>query len=104
MVKTEIFEEILSAVSRETEIAPERIASNDTTEEAVDARYILVYMLHKKGFYASTIAPFIRHRKRSVNRILSDFENRLSVSPIMRICLNRLETNDYHIEDSRSAP
>ncbi len=104
MVKSEIFEEILSAVSRETEITPERIASNDTTEEAVDARYILVYMLHKKGFYASTIAPLIQHRKRSVNRILSDFENRLSVSPIMRICLNRLDPNDYHIEGSRSAP
>lgn len=102
MVKTEIFKEILSAVSHITEIAPERIASNDTTEEAVDARYILVYILHKKGFYASTIAPYIGHRKRSVNRIISDFENRLSSSPMMQIFLKKLELNGFNTEGHRS--
>ena len=91
MVKTEIFAELMSAVSSETEIPPEVIASGDRSAEAVDARYLLVYLLHRRGFYASTIAPFLGHRKRSINHILSDFEHRLSVTPMMQVCLERLK-------------
>lgn len=92
MCKTEIFAEILSAVSYETEVPESLITSSDRTAEVVDARYLLVYFLSRRGFYASMIAPFIKQRKRSVNHIISNFESRLNHSPIMRVYFERLRT------------
>lgn len=92
MCKTKIFAEILSAVSTETEVPESLIASLDRTTEVVDARYLLVYFLSRRGFYPSMIAPMIKHKKRSINHILCNFDRRLSVSPMMRISYERLKT------------
>lgn len=92
MLRAAIFAEILSSVSSETEVPEAVIASPNRSAEAVDARYLLVYFLYKKGFYPSMIAPFIKHQKRSVSRMLADFEHRLSVSPFMRMCFERLKS------------
>ena len=90
MSRAAIFAEILSSVSKETEVSESVIASPDRSAEAVDARYLLVYFLYKRGFYPSMIAPFIKHQKRSVTRMLADFEHRLSGSPFLRTCFERL--------------
>ena len=92
MSRSTVFAEILSLVSSETEVPEAVIASQNKSAEAVDARYLLVYFLYKKGFYPSMIAPFIKHQKRSVSRMLADFEHRLSISPFMRICFERLKS------------
>lgn len=93
MLKLQIFAKLSEAVSKETGIAVEDIASTDRREEVVDARYVLVYLLHLEGFYASMIAPLIGIKKRSVNRIISDFEHRLCVSPMMRIVFEHLKSS-----------
>mgnify|MGYP001263488101 CR=1 FL=1 len=93
MLKLQIFAKLSEAVSEETGIAVEDIASTDRREEVVDARYVLVYLLHLEGFYASMIAPLIGIKKRSVNRIISDFEHRLCVSPMMRIVFEHLKSS-----------
>ena len=93
MLKLQIFAKLSEAVSRETGIAVEVITSTDRREEVVDARYMLVYLLHLEGFYASMIAPLVGVKKRSVNRIVSDFEHRLSVSPMMRVIFARLKSS-----------
>lgn len=90
MCKTEIFAKILHVVSEETEVPESDIVSGSRSAEAVDARYILVYFLCRRGFYASTIAPFLNCRKRSVNHMMSDFESRMKNSPMMRLCFDRL--------------
>lgn len=92
MLKLQIFAKLSEAVSRETGIAVSVITSSDRREEVVDARYMLVYLLHLEGFYASMIAPLIGVKKRSVNRIISDFEHRLCVSPMMRVMFERLKS------------
>lgn len=92
MSRTAIFAEILSSVSKETEVPESVIASSARSAEAVDARYLLVFFLWKRGFYPSMIAPYINHRKRSVSRMLADFEHRLSISPFMRMCFERLKS------------
>lgn len=91
MCKSEIYAQILSAVSDETEVPESLIASPDRAAEVVDARYLLVYFLARRGFYASMIAPMIGHKKRSINYILSNFERRLSSSPMMRLCYEHLK-------------
>lgn len=90
MIKLQIFAKVLGEVSEETGIPQDVIASDYRGAEAVDARYLLVYFLHRRGFYASMIAPLIGHRKRSVNHIVSDFENRMNNSPMMRLYFERL--------------
>lgn len=90
MLKLHIFAKFLAAVADETGVEASVIASGDRSAEAVDARYLLVYFLSRRGFYASTTAPLIGIRKRSVNRILSDFEDRMSRSPMMQLSFARL--------------
>lgn len=92
MLKLQIFAKFLAAVADETGVEASVIASGDRSAEAVDARYLLVYFLSRRGFYASTTAPLIGINKRSVNRILSDFEDRMSRSPMMQISFARLHT------------
>lgn len=76
MCKSEIFAEILQAVSQETEISPEQILSPKKDEETVDARYLLVYFLSRNGFCSSRIASCIHKDIRTVNLILTCFEER----------------------------
>ncbi len=90
MLKLQIFAKFLAAVAEETGVEASIIASGDRSAEAVDARYLLVYFLARRGFYASMIAPLIGHRKRSVNHILSGFEERMRNSPLMRMSFDRL--------------
>lgn len=90
-MKSEIFAELLEAVSRETEVPADLITGCDKKAETVDARYLLVYLLRRRGLYPSMIAPMVGLKKRAVNHILSDFDVRLSVTPLMRLYLARLE-------------
>ena len=92
MSRSTVFAEILSLVSEETEVPEAVIASPNRSAEAVDARYLLVYFLWKRGFYPSMIAPFINHQKRSVSRMHADFEHRLSIPPFMRMCFELLKS------------
>lgn len=90
MCKRDIFAEILKDVSEVTEVPEDIIASGDRCAESVDARYLLVYFLHRRGFYASAISKFIGHRKRSVNQMISNFETRMQNAPMMRVDFERL--------------
>jgi len=92
MLKLQIFAKFLAAVADETGVEASVIVSGDRSAEAVDARYLLVYFLARKGFYASTTAPLIRRTKRSVNHMLSDFEGRMNRSPMMQLSFSRLHT------------
>lgn len=59
MCKSEIFAEILEAVSRETEVSAAQILGNSKQMEVVDARSILVKLLSGKGFYPEQIAKLM---------------------------------------------
>lgn len=85
MCKSEIFAEILQAVSRETEVSAKQILGDSKQMDIVDARYLLVYFLYSKGFYPSLIAKRINKTKRAVNYILTKFSDRLSTGKMLRI-------------------
>lgn len=85
MCKSEIFAEILEAVSRETEVSAARILSNSKQIEVVDARYLLVHFLSHRGLYPSQIASQIHKSKRAVNNILTHFSERYDGGKMMRI-------------------
>ena len=85
MCKSEIFAEILQAVSRETEVSAKQILGDSKQMDIVDARYLLVYFLYSKGFYPSLIVKRINKTKRAVNYILTKFSDRLSTGKMLRI-------------------
>lgn len=88
--KSEIFSSVLASVAEETEVPEDEIISGTRSSDVVDARYLLVKLLSMKGLSASSMAPLISHTSRSVNRILSGFEDRMKASPMMRINYVRL--------------
>ena len=90
MCKLEIFAEILQAVSQETEIPPEQVLSPKKDEETVDARYLLVYFLSRNGFCSSRIASCIHKDIRTVNLILTHFEEREAHRKYFGIMLENL--------------
>lgn len=85
MCKSEIFAKILRIVSEETEISTSDILSSSKEADVVDARYLLVYLLHERGFYPSQIALHVCKTKRSINYILSSFSDRIQCGKILRI-------------------
>lgn len=91
MRKTEIFAQILKAVANETELTQEQILSCCRTAETVDARYILVHLLRRRGLYIGEIARMINFSRRGVEKMLSQFENRREQSGyIFEVTLERI--------------
>ena len=90
MCKTKIFAKILNVVSTETEIPASVILSSCKNADVVDARYIMVYILSRYGFYPSSIASFMHLTKRAVNTILTRFHVREKNGKILRINLENI--------------
>lgn len=80
MRKSELFAHILGVVSEVTEVEPERILAKTKKEEVVDARMLLVYFCRKEGLYPTQIAEWVNVSVRHVNRLMSEVDERISVS------------------------
>ena len=80
MKKNILFAEVLQVVASETDLAGEIITSTNRTREAVDARYMLVAALLRKGLYRSDGAKFLRVSRQAIGAIDNGFENRRQVS------------------------
>lgn len=91
MCKTRIFNEILKAVSDETEVPADCILSGKKDEETVDARYMLVHLLSRSGISHSSIAKFINKNVRTVNNIVTGFEARMSSRKMFGINLEQIK-------------
>lgn len=91
MVKSEIFSETVRAVCEVTEMTEGEIMSGSRREEVVDARHLLVSELRREGYYPSMIARRMRLTSRGVRRIISEFGDRESRSPGLRMCRARLD-------------
>lgn len=74
MRKSEIFEHVIRVIELETEISREMILSSRKDAEIVDARYLLVYSLHCKGFYFKEIAAILRMTRQAVNQIVAKID------------------------------
>lgn len=90
MRKSEIFAGILADVAFESEIDSERILSDSRTEEVVDARYLVIFLLLGNGFYPAMIAERMGLSARAVRSAISGFEARLANSAGLRLVCQRL--------------
>ena len=95
MPATEIYRTVLSAVAEESEIPESQILSPCRQRETVDARYVLVYLLHKRlGLYPSRINAITGICERSINYILTFYEQRYEQSKFLR---NIADTVSYKL-------
>ena len=85
MCKTEIFAEILEAVSRETEVSAHRILGDCKQMEVVDARSITAKILSEIGFYPEQIAKFLHKTAASVRYLLTNYDSRQKQNKIIKI-------------------
>ena len=85
MCKSEIFAEIIEAVSRETEVSASQILGCSKHMEVVDARSIVVKLLHEKGLYPEQIAALLHKTAASIRYLLSNYESRKSTNKIIAI-------------------
>lgn len=84
MLKSEVFEKVLQEVVAQTEISRERILSQETCVEVVDARHILIYIMHTLGFYPRQIAELMNCTPANVRKALGLFRDRVSSNNIMQ--------------------
>ena len=85
MRKSEIFAEILQAVSRETEVSAAQILSSCKYNEVVDARSIYVKLLSERGFYSVQIAGYMHKTPASVRYLLGHYEARMKNNKMIAI-------------------
>ncbi|MCM1555879.1 MAG: hypothetical protein NC048_10370, partial [Bacteroides sp.] len=76
MPATEIYRTVLSAVVAESEIPESKILSACKERDAVDARYVLVYVLYRIGFSSNRIERHTSVNLRSIQYIITYYEQR----------------------------
>lgn len=84
MDKNTIFADILSVLSRVSCIPENAILSRSREEEIIDVRFILVKLLHERGFYPRSISSMIGRGKTDVCYILRRFDERMECRKMMR--------------------
>ena len=85
MYKLKLFQAALAAVVEETEIESEQILSNNKQEEVVDARSMLIKIMHEQGLYPIQISHLTGIGLRSINKFLLGFSIRCNSRKIMSI-------------------
>lgn len=93
MCKKELFERVLNLVIAESEIGGGILQNPKIkTREVVDARYLLIYFLHRyAGFDAAYIARALGMTPQGVRQIISSFELRKQQSgKIFEITFKRI--------------
>lgn len=80
MCKSSVFNDIILAISEETEVSQEQILSHSKRGDIVEARCLLFYYLKKAGFYPSQIARMTNQSRQCVNCLLLSFKVRCDFS------------------------
>lgn len=96
MLKSEVFEKVLIEVTAQTEISRERILSQETCVEVVDARHILMFIMHSLGFYPRQIAELMNCTPANVRKALNRFHDRISSNQIMEQHLDAISSRIFH--------
>lgn len=88
-IKT-LYKALLSRTSEVTGLLPYEILHSRETD-AVDARNIIVYLLHKRGVYNKHISRLTGITTAGISYILSNFENRKVTNKYLSSILQAIE-------------
>ena len=76
-MKKDYFDRLVSIVAELSELSVEAIMKGRKTDEVVDARWIIVKILHEQGYHTSKIAMLLKMTQRNVTNIVNLFQDRL---------------------------
>ena len=77
MYKQDYFDRVLSVVAELSELSVDNILHGRKTDEVVDARWIIVKILHEQGYHTAKIALLLNMTQRNVTHIVTVFQDRL---------------------------
>lgn len=77
------FELVLNAVANAMDLRPSQILRKTRYQETIDARWMVTFLLHERGWYAPRIAEWMDMTPRNVNAILTAMNKRLSQDDII---------------------
>lgn len=76
MCKREFCEQIIALVAKVTDLTAGVIMSHSRRPEIVDARYLAVYVMLKKGVQVNRVAEFMSMTERNVYHVMERFDDR----------------------------
>ena len=76
----EYFNYLLDLVSEEMQIAKDDILGTCRKAEVVDAKWLVVYLMHERGYKTADITPLVGIARRSVDNAISLFLDRVKFS------------------------
>ena len=76
MCKREFCEQIIALVAKITDLTVDDIMSHARRPEIVDARYLAVYVMLKKGIQVNRVAEFMSMTERNVYHVQERFDDR----------------------------
>lgn len=85
MKKLELFNRVLSLIEEETEVNRNLILSGNKREEVVDARSLLIFVLHEQGMYPQKIAELSGICARCIPPFILKFQDRMRARRILGI-------------------
>lgn len=76
MNKLEYFGKVIKVVTELIDVEDKDIVGGARFVDAVDARWLVIQLMHEKGYKTRQIAPLVGSSIRSVNHALAFFEDR----------------------------
>ena len=77
------FELVVNAVADAMDLRPSQILRKNRYQEIIDARWMVTYLLHERGWYVPRIAEWMDMTPRNVNAILTSMNKKLSHDDII---------------------
>lgn len=80
----ELASSVIDLVANELEVSKEQILSKSRITEVVDARHLVIRLLHSKDIYPSRIASIFGLSPRCIHYIITTFDARLQTNKSLR--------------------
>ena len=80
MGKNEDFSKVIKVVTELMDVTDQEILGKSRESEVVDARWMVICLMHEKGYSTKEIAPLMRHPIRTINHALKGFSDRAKYS------------------------
>ena len=80
MKRIEYFRKVMNVVTELTEVEEQDILGKSKKADAVDARWLVVRLMKDYGFSTQQMIPLLCHPERTINHILSEFDERVKYS------------------------
>ena len=79
MGKLEDFSKVIKVVTELMDVTDQDILGKSRVKEVVDARWMVIYFMRKKGYSTHEISRLVLHPERTVNHALKALPKRLKL-------------------------